>query len=71
MKSCKFKIVSLQREAGGVDWKREDTASRLSGEIYALLVSTASGALVVGGVRDISHPSIHPSHPIPEIALSG
>ena len=27
--------------------------------------STASGALVVGGVRDISHPI----HPIPEIAL--
>ena len=32
------------------------------------VISTASGALVVGGVRDISHPSI-PSNP-PDIALS-
>ena len=49
MKSCKFKIVSLQREAGGVDWKREDTASRLSGEIYALPVAVAVAVAVAVG----------------------
>ena len=39
-----------------------------SGNIKWCLISTASGALVVGGVRDTY---IYPSHPsIPEIGLS-